>query len=326
MTLGEKLVALRKKADMSQEKLAEIMGVSRQTIYQWECDNVAPTRDKLEKLTSLFQVSYDYLLNEAIGLNGEKISIPEQSPTEKPFVRFSGRMAVYAGEGSSGHVGGAIAAGLGGAFLAVLGLVFCFVRAFLAAGITCLVIGVVLLTFALIFYLRGKEGEDHSEDPEAKASQAKLHSLKGDHMRLYPLEPLYSFVAFDDEKRVFSVYQYGRELLAVGYDLIAGAAFYDGPKWVYGGFGVMVGLPGVKGVGVGSFSPSRSVSLLPGLIIKIKDVEHSEYLLQISVLRDPSGNYRSGEIEQKTDYDCYHRFLGTILGQLSALSSLPQSR
>ena len=34
--IGEQLVKLRKENNMSQEKLAEILGVSRQTIYKWE--------------------------------------------------------------------------------------------------------------------------------------------------------------------------------------------------------------------------------------------------------------------------------------------------
>jgi transcriptional regulator with XRE-family HTH domain len=64
MTLGKKLEFLRKEKGYSQEKLADIMNVSRQTIYKWECDAVTPERGKLNKLVEIFNVTYDYLLND----------------------------------------------------------------------------------------------------------------------------------------------------------------------------------------------------------------------------------------------------------------------
>lgn len=36
MTLGEKIKSLRKGLGMSQEKLAELMGISRQAVAKWE--------------------------------------------------------------------------------------------------------------------------------------------------------------------------------------------------------------------------------------------------------------------------------------------------
>lgn len=44
--LGEKLMALRKKYNYSQQDLADMLSVSRQTISNWECSQGAPALDK----------------------------------------------------------------------------------------------------------------------------------------------------------------------------------------------------------------------------------------------------------------------------------------
>ena len=46
MTIGQKIYNLRKLADLSQESLAEKLGVSRQTISKWERDECQPELDK----------------------------------------------------------------------------------------------------------------------------------------------------------------------------------------------------------------------------------------------------------------------------------------
>lgn len=66
MTFGEKLSKLRKEYNYTQEQLAEILGVSRQSISKWESDMAYPETDKLIKLGKLFECSMDYLLNEDI--------------------------------------------------------------------------------------------------------------------------------------------------------------------------------------------------------------------------------------------------------------------
>ena len=66
MTLGEKLSKLRKENNYTQEQLADILGVSRQSVSKWESDIAWPETDKLIKLGKLFDCSMDYLLNENI--------------------------------------------------------------------------------------------------------------------------------------------------------------------------------------------------------------------------------------------------------------------
>lgn len=62
MTLGEKIQQIRKDAGLSQEMLAEQMGVSRQAISKWELGEAIPDTDKIIRLSRLFQVTTDYLL------------------------------------------------------------------------------------------------------------------------------------------------------------------------------------------------------------------------------------------------------------------------
>ncbi|MBQ6147171.1 MAG: helix-turn-helix transcriptional regulator [Clostridia bacterium] len=62
MTFAQKLKEMRVRAGMSQEKLAERVGVSRQAITKWETDKGAPDMDNLMALSDLFGVSVDELL------------------------------------------------------------------------------------------------------------------------------------------------------------------------------------------------------------------------------------------------------------------------
>lgn len=66
MTLAEKIFTLRKKNGLSQDELAGELGVTRQAVYKWESGNASPEIDKLKSLARLFDVSFDYLLNDEI--------------------------------------------------------------------------------------------------------------------------------------------------------------------------------------------------------------------------------------------------------------------
>ena len=62
--LSEKIYALRRKNGLSQEQLAEKIGVSRQSISKWEGGLSTPELDKLKALSEFFQVSIDELTKE----------------------------------------------------------------------------------------------------------------------------------------------------------------------------------------------------------------------------------------------------------------------
>ena len=66
MTTGEKLAALRKRKGITQERLSEILKVSRQSVSRWEMDIAFPETDKLIKLSKLLECSIDFLLNDEL--------------------------------------------------------------------------------------------------------------------------------------------------------------------------------------------------------------------------------------------------------------------
>ncbi len=66
MTIGEKIAKFRMMAALSQEQLAEKVGVSRQSVSKWEIDQSLPQIDKVLLLCDLFGVSTDELLHDQI--------------------------------------------------------------------------------------------------------------------------------------------------------------------------------------------------------------------------------------------------------------------
>lgn len=70
MKLSEKIVELRKANGMTQEELASICNVSRQSISKWEADIALPETEKLLILGETFQVSVDVLLKDELLING----------------------------------------------------------------------------------------------------------------------------------------------------------------------------------------------------------------------------------------------------------------
>ena len=64
MTFGEKIQKLRKEAGLSQEDLSYQLGVSRQAISKWERDNGYPEPEKIVRMSKIFNVTLDYLLND----------------------------------------------------------------------------------------------------------------------------------------------------------------------------------------------------------------------------------------------------------------------
>lgn len=71
MTIGEKIKEARKSAGLTQEQIAEKLMVSRQAITKWESDKGIPDVDNLKAISSLLNVSIDYLLD-----NGQDMDTP----------------------------------------------------------------------------------------------------------------------------------------------------------------------------------------------------------------------------------------------------------
>ena len=64
MKLSEKILSLRKARNMSQEELADRLGVSRQAVSRWEVGSALPDASNILQISRLFGVSADYLLND----------------------------------------------------------------------------------------------------------------------------------------------------------------------------------------------------------------------------------------------------------------------
>lgn len=79
MNLGNKILELRKKANLSQEQLAEKMKVTRQTISKWELNETTPDIRQAKELSKIFKVSLDYLTDNDI----QSMVVEKLSNTEK---------------------------------------------------------------------------------------------------------------------------------------------------------------------------------------------------------------------------------------------------
>ena len=66
MTFGERLTELRKEKHWSQDALAEMLSISRQSVSKWENNSSVPDLDKLVKLSALFGVTLDELVRGTV--------------------------------------------------------------------------------------------------------------------------------------------------------------------------------------------------------------------------------------------------------------------
>lgn len=84
--IANRLVALRKANGLSQEALAEKLGISRQAISKWERAEASPDTDNLMALAQLYGMTLDALLNtenDAYVLDGADTAQPEEEAPKK---------------------------------------------------------------------------------------------------------------------------------------------------------------------------------------------------------------------------------------------------
>ena len=65
MSLAEKIYQARKKAGLSQEALADALGVTRQAVSKWETGKSVPDTENIRRMAQVLAVSADYFLGEA---------------------------------------------------------------------------------------------------------------------------------------------------------------------------------------------------------------------------------------------------------------------
>ena len=98
MTLGQRIQELRKQQGLSQEKLGELLGVSRQAVSKWEGDNGIPELDTLIAMSRLFGVTVGRLLGveedsePQAEYSGESI-VQDEDRIEDILRRYAGQAA-----------------------------------------------------------------------------------------------------------------------------------------------------------------------------------------------------------------------------------------
>lgn len=88
LEIATRLVQLRKANGLSQEALAEKLGISRQAISKWERAEASPDTDNLIALASLYGMTLDTLLNtknDAYILNGQPEEVDKEDTDAKPL-------------------------------------------------------------------------------------------------------------------------------------------------------------------------------------------------------------------------------------------------
>lgn len=89
MDIGSKIRKSRKEAGITQEQAAEALGVSRQTISNWENEKTYPDIISVLKMSDLYHVSLDYLLKGEEPMKGYMDYLDESTNTVKSRDRFS---------------------------------------------------------------------------------------------------------------------------------------------------------------------------------------------------------------------------------------------
>lgn len=76
MTIGEKIIHLRIVNNISQDELAKMVGVSRQSLSKWENDETQPQIENIKVLCDIFKITADELINDKIVIHrGKKLKM-----------------------------------------------------------------------------------------------------------------------------------------------------------------------------------------------------------------------------------------------------------
>lgn len=93
MAFSENLQFLRARAGVTQEQLAEELGVSRQSVSKWESNASFPEMDTLLRICDMYDVTLDTLLRGSV----EKSLVTDTAQYDKTMNRFSRRIAFPVG-------------------------------------------------------------------------------------------------------------------------------------------------------------------------------------------------------------------------------------
>lgn len=76
---NKRLKRLRKSKNMTQERFAELLGVSRTAVAKWENGYAEPTLQNIVKISELFNVSSDYILGVNVKRKNIQIAISDEA-------------------------------------------------------------------------------------------------------------------------------------------------------------------------------------------------------------------------------------------------------
>ena len=152
MTIGNRIVSLRKAQQFSQEEIADKIGVSRQSVSKWETDACAPDAYNLIELAKVLNTSVEYIVT------GET-SVVEKTQTNKEPMELK-NLAIL---GFILLAGGFIMAFLGmflheiwciiGAYIATTGIIFAIVRKKKTFCILFAVMAILIIVTVLLLTL-----------------------------------------------------------------------------------------------------------------------------------------------------------------------------
>jgi len=116
MSFGQRLYYLRKERNLSQEDLAELLSVSRQSISKWETDASVPELDKLIKLSEVFGISLDHLIRNEVTEDAESPCLPQTVPPTSSYERPVLPSPERQGIGTTQKIVGAVLIAIGALF------------------------------------------------------------------------------------------------------------------------------------------------------------------------------------------------------------------
>ena len=152
MTIGNRIISLRKEQQFSQEELADKIGVSRQSVSKWETDACAPDAYNLMALANALNTNVEYIVTGTTSVAEKPQTNKEQNETKNLAILGFILLA-----------GGFIMAFLGmflheiwciiGAYIATTGIFFALVRKkktfYILFSIMAILIGFTILLLTL---------------------------------------------------------------------------------------------------------------------------------------------------------------------------------
>ena len=86
MKLGDRIAMLRKKANLTQEELADSLNFTRQSVSRRESNEVYPDMNKIGKLADILETNCDYLLKDDVNESGEKVKLVSDNNKVEKYI------------------------------------------------------------------------------------------------------------------------------------------------------------------------------------------------------------------------------------------------